>query len=120
MAYNNLETQIAVNMAEQVLQQRQIPFDIIFDQQLGQLDKYYVIVLADQESLSDESAEALKKFVKGGGGIVMTGNTGKFDRWRRLRKVSLPGEMLLESDPLAARNTIFGKIWYHLIMGKER
>ncbi len=29
-----LETQVAVNMAEQALQQRQIPFDIIFDQQL--------------------------------------------------------------------------------------
>ena len=106
MAYNNLETQIAVNMAEQVLQQRQIPFDIIFDQQIGQLDKYYVIVLADQESLSEESITALKNFVKAGGGIVLTGNTGKYDRWRRVRKISLPEEMRLESDPLAKTNAV--------------
>jgi hypothetical protein len=106
MAYNNLETQLAVNMAEQVLQQRQIPFDIIFDQQLGQLRKYYVVVLADQESLSDESLSALKNFVREGGGIVMTENTGKFDRWRRLRKVSFTDEMLLESDPAALKTTV--------------
>jgi len=106
MAYNNLETQIAVNMAEQALQQRQIPFDIIFDQQLGQLSKYYVIVLADQESLTDETMAALKKFVKEGGGIVMTGNTGTFDGWRRLRKVSFLLEMLQESDAAATSKTI--------------
>ncbi len=102
MAYNNLETQVAVNMAEQVLQQRQIPFDIIFDQQLGEIGKYYVIVLADQESLSDETITALKEFVKSGGGMVMTGNTGQFDNWRRLRKTALPWEMLQESEPSRA------------------
>ncbi len=98
MAYNNEETQLAVNMAEQALQQRQIPFDIIFDQQLGKLGKYYVVVLADQESLSDESFTALKNFTRNGGGIVITGNTGKFDKWRRLRKVSFTDELLRQSD----------------------
>jgi hypothetical protein len=107
MAYNNLETQIAVNMAEQVLQQRQIPFDIIFDQQIAHLNKYSVVVLADQESLSDESVSALKNFVKEGGGIVMTGNTGKYDRWRRLRKTSMAEEMYSEVTPLI--NTNAGK-----------
>jgi hypothetical protein len=106
MAYNNLETQIAVNMAEQVLQQRQIPFDIIFDQQLGQLSKYYVVVLADQESLSDESVTALKTYVREGGGIVMTGNSGRYDKWRRKRKVCLVEEMLAESDPAAIKSGI--------------
>jgi hypothetical protein len=104
MAYNNLESQVAVNMAEQTLQQRQIPFDIIFDQQLGQLSKYYVIVLADQESLSDEALAALKKFAHDGGGIVMTGNTGKLDKWRRLRKVSFAEEMLKEGNKTEAQS----------------
>jgi hypothetical protein len=102
MAYNNRETQLAVNMAEQALQQRQIPFDIIFDQQLEQLTKYSVIVLADQESLTDKSIDMIKKFAKDGGGIVMTGNTGMFDGWRRLRKVSLLQEMVQEADPAEA------------------
>jgi hypothetical protein len=97
MAYNNLETQIAVNMSEQALQQRQIPFDIIFDQQLNQLDKYFVLVLANQESLTDKSIEVIKQFVKNGGGLVLTENTGKFDGWRRLREKSMYQEILSES-----------------------
>jgi hypothetical protein len=96
MAYNTNETQVAVNMAEQVLQQRQIPFDIIFDQQLGQLDKYYVLVLADQESLTDETTEAIKTFTTNGGGLVITGKTGMLDGWRRVRKQNMLQEMLSE------------------------
>jgi hypothetical protein len=103
MAYNNMETQVAVNMAEQALQQRQIPFDIIFDQQLGKLKKYSVIVLADQESLTDETVVILKKFVREGGGIVLTGNTGTFDGWRRLRKVSFRKELFYERESLSAK-----------------
>jgi hypothetical protein len=97
MAYNNLETHIAVNMAEQALQQRQIPFDIIFDQQLNLLDKYFVLVLANQESLTDPAIAVIKQFVKNGGGLVLTENTGKFDGWRRLREKSMLQEMLSES-----------------------
>jgi hypothetical protein len=97
MAYNNLETQLAVNMAEQALQQRQIPFDIIFDQQLDKLDKYLVLVLANQESLTDQSIAVIKQFVINGGGVVLTENSGKFDGWRRLRDKSMLQEMLSES-----------------------
>jgi hypothetical protein len=96
MVYNTKETQVAVNMAEQTLQQRQIPFDIIFDQQLGQLDKYYVLVLADQESLTDEVIATLKAFAKKGGGLVVTSNTGMYDGWRRLRKQNMLEEMSSE------------------------
>lgn len=96
MAYNLFETHIAVNMAEQTLQQRQIPFDIIFDQQINQLDKYYVIILANQESLTDETISALKAFTKKGGGMIITGNTGIYDGWRRIRKQSMLEEIMAE------------------------
>lgn len=99
MAYNIQETQMAVNMAEQALQQSQIPFDIIFDRQLAQLAKNYVLVLADQESLTDETIETIKNFVAEGGGLVATGNTGMFDGWRRLRKQSMLAEMYSEKEP---------------------
>ncbi|MCL4484189.1 MAG: beta-galactosidase trimerization domain-containing protein, partial [Bacteroidetes bacterium] len=98
MAYNTLETQVAVNMAEQALQQRQIPFDIIFDQQIGRLSDYSVIVLANQESLTDSTIDAIKTFAANGGGIVVTGNAGKYDKWRRLRKQNLPDVMLAEEN----------------------
>jgi hypothetical protein len=102
MAYNNLKTQIAVNMAEQVLQQRQIPFDIIFDQQLSNLNRYSVLVLSDQESLSDGSITAIKEFVRSGGGLVMTENSGRYDRWRRIRTTSLAGEMSNEAGTVSS------------------
>ena len=100
MAYNTYETQIAANMAEQVLQQRQIPFDIIFDQQADKLRKYDVLVLADQESLTDEIIASIKQFVKNGGGLVVTDKTGMFDGWHRLRKENMLEEMLYEEKRL--------------------
>lgn len=98
MAYSILETQVAVNMAEQALQQRQIPFDIIFDQQTGKLSNYDVLVLANQESLTDEVLNAIRSFVSNGGGLVMTGNTGQYDGWRRLRKQSFLKELYAEEN----------------------
>jgi hypothetical protein len=98
MAYNTLETQVAVNMAEQALQQRQIPFDIIFDEQIDELSDYKVLILANQESLTDGNIETIKSFVFNGGGLVVTGNTGKFDGWRRLRKQSMLEEMLSKEN----------------------
>jgi hypothetical protein len=117
MAYNNLETQMAVNMAEQTLQQRQIPFDIIFDQQIDKLDKYLVLVLADQESLTDQSIMAIKQFVNNGGGLVLTENSGKYDGWRRLREKSLMQEIL----PADKMNDKFpAKEVYSFTFGKGR
>ncbi len=97
MAYNTRDTHISVNMAEQALQQSQIPFDIIYDEHLDRLKNYSVLVLANQESLSDEAAAAIRTFVKNGGGLVATGKSGKYDGWRRLRKINLIEEMRRES-----------------------
>lgn len=98
MAYNTRETHLAVNMAEQALQQRQIPFNIIFDQQISKLSKYAVLVLANQESLPDSTINAIKKYTANGGGLVITDNTGKYDEWRRVRKQSMLKEMLHENE----------------------
>jgi hypothetical protein len=97
MAYNTRDTHISVNMAEQALQQSQIPFDIIYDEHLERLNNYSVLVLANQESLSDENIIAIKAFAKDGGGLVVTDKTGKYDGWRRLRKNNLTDEMYLET-----------------------
>ncbi len=58
---------------------------------------YDVIVLANQESLSDETIAIIKNFVNKGGGLVATGRTGKYDAWRRLRQIDLLHEMLAEA-----------------------
>jgi len=107
MAYNTLHTQVAVNMAEQALHQRQIPFDIIFDQQLDRLEQYDVVILANQESLKEETIKKIKAFVNGGGGIVATGKTGNYDGWRRLRKQNLADEMFSEINMELVRDDVF-------------
>ncbi len=104
MAYNNIDTHVAVNMAEQAIQQRQIPFNIIFDEQLHKLKNYHVLVLANQESLSEKTAAMIKEFVKNGGGLVATGNTGMYDGWRRLRKDNLLKEMMSENESKKVRD----------------
>jgi len=65
-----------------------VPFGVIFDNNMHEIGKHKVIVLAEQESLSDAWLDALYTFVENGGGVVATGNTGEFDDWRRPRKPS--------------------------------
>jgi hypothetical protein len=85
MAYNNYTTHESTILFEQTLIQANIPFDIIFDEHLEDLSKYKVLVLANQESLSDTALEQITAFVNNGGGLVATGLTSLFDDWRRRR-----------------------------------
>jgi len=71
---------------EQSLIQHKIPFDIIFDVHLRDLDKYKVLVLADQDALSDEQVAQIRQFVRNGGGLVATGTTSLLTDWRTKRE----------------------------------
>lgn len=71
---------------EQTLLQCKIPFGIIFDRHLQDLDKYKVLVLADQDALSDEQIGLIRAFVAKGGGLVATGNTSLLTGWRTRRR----------------------------------
>lgn len=70
---------------EQSLIQGKIPFSIIFDRQLANLKRYRVLVLADQDALSDAQISAIRRFVQEGGGLVATGNTSLLNAWRLRR-----------------------------------
>ncbi|PCJ58139.1 MAG: hypothetical protein COA79_14060 [Planctomycetota bacterium] len=71
---------------EQTLIMNHVPFGIIFDENIKQLDRHKVIVLGEQQALSDKWLDALEKFMKKGGGVIATGNTAKFNHWYRERK----------------------------------
>ncbi|MFH1741561.1 MAG: hypothetical protein ABIH23_21350 [bacterium] len=86
IAHSTKETRYSTILFEQTLIQRQIPFDIIFNDNLKDLSKYAVLVLADQESLSDEQISLIRDYVNQGGGLVATGNTSLFTEWRRQRR----------------------------------
>jgi hypothetical protein len=85
LAYNNFAPHREVGLAEQTLIQAQIPFDMIDDHNLTDLSKYRVVVLADQDSMSDEQVAAVREYVRKGGGLVATADTARFDDWRRDR-----------------------------------
>jgi Beta-galactosidase len=70
---------------EQTLIQTKIPFGLIYDRQLADLGKYKVLVLADQDALSDEQLGRIRAFVEQGGGLVATGTTSLLTGWRTRR-----------------------------------
>jgi hypothetical protein len=73
---------------EQVLIQKHIPFEIIFDQHLENLSRYKVLVLAAQDALSDAQIGKIRAFVRAGGGLVATADVATVDDWRRRRDAS--------------------------------
>lgn len=88
--FNPSESLVGAVLAEQTLLQHQIPFHIIFDRRLKDLSRYKVLVLAEQDALSDAQVEAIRRFVAAGGGLVATGNSSLLTEWRlRRRKFGL-------------------------------
>jgi hypothetical protein len=100
ITYNQRNVQLSTILLEQALIQGRVPFDLIFDEHLENLSKYKVVVLPDTECLSDAQLASIRKFVAGGGGLVATGQAGRYDRWRRLRVA--PGlSGLIDTQPEA-------------------
>jgi|SRR5579872_793090 len=86
MGFNNDLPWQSAMLLEQTLIQSDIPFDIIFDDNLRDLSRYKVLALPDQECLSDEQMELIRDFVRKGGGLVATGRSSLFTPWRERRR----------------------------------
>lgn len=86
LAYNNDLPWQSAMLFEQVLIQGKVPFDIVFDDQLADLSRYRVLVLADQECLSDRQLQQIREYVENGGSVVATGNTSLYTEWRQRRR----------------------------------
>jgi hypothetical protein len=112
---------------EQALIQAKVPFDIIFDAHLKELSKYRVLVLPDQECLSEEQMGLIRQYLEKGGGVIATEHTSLYTEWRERRRdfglkdlfrVSAPGwrgarraESLIDSP--ATRNQVgTGRVVY--------
>lgn len=97
MAYNSDRPYASTFLFEQSLIQGKIPFDIIFDNQLKDLSKYKVLVLADQESMSDDKLNLVRQFVSRGGGLIVTEHTSLYTDWHQ-RKLEFGLKDLLQID----------------------
>jgi hypothetical protein len=68
-------------------QEEHLPLTLINDWDLNreELGRYQVLVLANAAALSDAQADAVREFVRAGGGLVVTGETSLFDELGRPR-----------------------------------
>jgi hypothetical protein len=99
--------------AYRILADARLPFDFISDDRAAdrdfaaQLDRYETIFLPNISCLDDRSASALDAWVKRGGTLIATGETGAYDGRgvprERLALASLPVEKIA-----AARNDMRG------------
>lgn len=87
-----------VRGAYMALQEAHIPFDVISDKLLddARLARYRVLVLPNAACLTDAALGAIERFVAGGGGVVASFDSGRFDEMGNLR----------ESDPV---ERLFGR-----------
>jgi hypothetical protein len=85
LAFNNDRPYQSTWLFEQALIQAKVPYDIIFDQHLKDISKYRVLVLADQECLSNEQLHLIREYVKNGGGLVASEWSSLYTEWRELR-----------------------------------
>ena len=86
LAFNNDRPYQSVYLFEQALIQGKVPFDIIYDEDLKDLSKYKVLILADVECLDEDKLELIRDFVKRGGGLVATEHTSLYTEWRNRKR----------------------------------
>lgn len=95
---------------EQALIENRMPFQIIYDHHLEDLEKHKVLVLAGCIALSDQQIEQIKGYVQAGGRVCVIGQVATHDKWMMPRESSpldeLPGPSVVyadeEDDPLDA------------------
>ncbi len=85
MAYSINSAYVPATLMEQVLIQYKIPFDLLFEEQLDRIGRYGAVILAGQECVSNDQAETLLQYVRGGGTLVLAGNAGQYNQWRERR-----------------------------------
>lgn len=103
MAYSISATLVPTILMEQVLIQHKVPFDLLYEEQIDRIGRYGAVVLAGQESVSKADIERLLEYVRNGGTLVLTGNTGQYNEWRERRR---------ENPLLPARREGKGRIVY--------
>lgn len=117
ITYSNATAGLSAILIEQTLIEAKIPFRLITDEHLAELSPATckVLILPDTECLSDEQLQTIERFVAEGVGLVATGQSGRYDAWRRIRvepglKRLVQGELPLRgSDGRSAGDSLAGQ-----------
>ncbi len=75
---------LTANVEQRLIEQR-IPFQIIFDPQLHEVNRYRALVLAGCVALSDEQVSRVRDYVRGGGHLCIIGAAATHDQWMKPR-----------------------------------
>ena len=67
MGFSGENNAFAFMTATQMLIQSKVPFEVVFDQHLSDLGRFRMLLIADQECLSDAQVAAVRAFVMQGG-----------------------------------------------------
>ncbi|MDP7692700.1 MAG: beta-galactosidase trimerization domain-containing protein [Vicinamibacterales bacterium] len=92
----------ALRGAAEMLADNNIHFDILPENMLGRLGEYEFLVLPDVGYVSDDTADAIRRYVRNGGCLVATGRTSLADRFGRPQPPSLTdllGVQYVEDSP---------------------
>jgi hypothetical protein len=85
-AFGPPETLSRAAAFEQALYQGKIPFTLVPDRYPGNLGRFRVLAMPDLALVSDRLLDAVREFVRKGGGLVLTGDVARFDEQRHRRE----------------------------------
>ena len=85
MAYSVSAAYVPTTLVEQVLIQYKVPWDLLFEEQIDRIGKYAAVIVAGQECVSDAQVATLLAYARGGGTLIVVGNTGAYNEWRETR-----------------------------------
>ncbi|MFH1024413.1 MAG: alpha-amylase family protein [Planctomycetota bacterium] len=87
LAYNRWDPWEETLAIEQYFIERRIPFDFVHNGSLNGLKGAYdLLVVAGAEVMADGVRDAIVKYVRGGGRLLLTGASGVYDRYYRIRR----------------------------------
>ncbi|KYK38091.1 MAG: hypothetical protein AYK18_17735 [Theionarchaea archaeon DG-70] len=71
-----------------------IPYTVIFS--LDNLEQFHTLILPNTACMSEEEIETINQFIKKGGTVLATGDTGKYDEWGKKRSADLLHSEVIE------------------------
>lgn len=71
---------------EQMLIENRVPFQIIYDRHLDDLERYRALVLAGAVAMSDAQITQVKRYVASGGRVCLVGPAATHDEWMQPRR----------------------------------
>ena len=83
--YNCAKVHEQLMAFEKTLAVEKVPWGIIYDRQIDEIDRFRVVALPEIQALSDRWVDRLDAFLRAGGGVIASGRAAAFDAWYRPR-----------------------------------